>query len=488
MGILEQILSRLEKRSDDAIVIVDGNKTLTVAELKKLLTHWTRFLSSNGIADGARVGIALPKTAKTIAIIYSLLSVKACYVPIDLKNPPDRLDHIINASDISFIIGSNTKPSWCPKEIKWIDVEAISTDIQDDFIELSRKQTSAESLAVILFTSGSTGLPKGIAISHRALTNFSEWCINTFKLSSQDNVLSSSPLHFDLSFFDIFAAIAAGAKLFLLPDQVKNFPIELSRYIQQNKISMWYTVPSLLMFWLLKGKLQNFHFDYLRAILFAGEKFQKKHLLALAQQLKSTSLYNLYGPAETNVCCYWHMNPAELVNMSDIPIGISACRADLTLDSKTGELLIKSPCIATGYVSKGALIPLTNKEGWYRTGDMCSIDNKGQFIFHSRLDRMFKSYGYRIEPAEIEHVTQLYPDIQECFVLPIKDELGSYRSTLFFTESAPVKEDALKDHLKKKLPAYMIPAQIVRLKEFPRLTNGKIDSQNLLKEIITSSS
>ena len=215
-------------------------------------------------------------------------------------------------------------------------------------------------------------------------------------------------------------------------------------------------------------------------MIFAGEKFSVQHLLNLVELLPKTDFFNLYGPTESNVCCYWEVNKAGLCFGCDIPIGHPTSYVEIKLDSQ-GELLVKGATIANGYVGNNSVISLVDKDGWYHTGDKCSINEAKEYIFHGRMDRMLKCYGYRIEPGEIENIAYKFAGIKECVVIGIKDGLDNMKPALFFSvenqnnSKDEFNLDQFKEFLRSNLATYMYPTKAIQLKDLPKLSNGKID-------------
>src|SRR6266704_3083480 len=360
-------------------------------------------------------------------------------------------------------------------------------------------------LAYILFTSGSTGTPKGVMLSHLNALTFVNWGFDTFGITAQDRLSNHAPFNFDLSVFDIFVAVKAGAAISLVPEGLSVFPVQLSSFIQDQRITVWYSVPMVLSLLQLRGKLEERDLSALRLVLFAGEVFPTKHLRALMQKLPHPRYANLYGPTETNVCAYYEVEPIALEESAPIPIGkpcantalvaIDAEGRKVTEPGKEGLLYARGSIVMQGYYGRPkesaasfirSPFAAGREENLYCTGDWVTIDEKGNYLFVGRKDHMFKTLGYRVELGEIEAVIVAHSAVEEAVVLAISDdEIGNtIRAIVTLCDSRSVTSPELKRHCAEKLPLYMIPEEIEFRDSLPRTGNGKIDRQRLQQEII----
>ncbi|NOQ13626.1 MAG: AMP-binding protein, partial [Methyloprofundus sp.] len=209
------------------------------------------------------------------------------------------------------------------------------------------------------------------------------------------------------------------------------------------------------------------------------EVFPTQHLIKLSDLLADTELYNLYGPTETNVCCYWQVDRQRLISDQTIPIGNAACDTHLKIDSASGELLVNSLNNFSGYWQRGKLQPL--KTGFYPTGDKVSLNKQGEYLYSGRLDRMLKCSGYRVEPAEIEQCINQLDNIESCAVVGIKDIASGQRpAAAIVLKDATSLTDAIKP-LRQQLAPYMQPCKFIVLEALPCLSNGKTDYQAIQK-------
>ena len=359
-------------------------------------------------------------------------------------------------------------------------------------------------LAYILYTSGSTGRPKGVMLSHQNALTFVEWCAEEFQVRSEDRLSNHAPLHFDLSVFDVYNALEAGATVYLITEELALFPTSLANFIVEKGITIWYSVPSALMLLLLHARLTQEKLASLRTILFAGEVFPMKYLRQLAEMAPGAELYNLYGPTETNVCTYYKVERERLAGLEKLPIGIACANTDafavtddgrIAARGETGELCVRGPAVTYGYwadVEKTQKMCVPNRfqenfeEKMYRTGDIVTEGEDGNFYFQGRRDSMIKSRGYRIELGEIESALLSHPGVREAAVLAIPDEVvgNRLRAVVSLHVIDSHKPVDLQQHCATRVPKYMIPEFIDLCGELPKTSTGKIDRVKLKEEAV----
>ena len=463
----------------DNIAFIEGDRQLSYQQIIQRTRQLNACLAERE-DPYLRVAIALDRGIDAAIAILAVLGAGACYIPLDIKNPANRLNYIINDAAPQCIIGKGRCPDWLETPTLWLDID------QTAFVQQSTiwpAEISAESLAAILYTSGSTGTPKGVALSHRAMCNFADWASCTFKITQYDRIASLAPFHFDLSVFDLFSSLSCGAAVHFVPAGLTLSPSRLTAWLCEQRISVFYTVPSLLSFIALKGSLTSTPLPDLKTVLFAGEVFPTPQLKKLCDLLPTVNFYNLYGPTETNVCCYWPVDSDRLQTGQPIPIGYPACGAVLQIDAETGELQVLSANNLSGYWQQGELIAALSTDNYYHTGDKVSLNERGEYCYHGRLDRMLKCSGYRVEPAEIEAVLLQFPEVTSCAIIGIKDSTSGQRPAAAVVLKSGAKLEAIIKSVKQKLPAYMHPCKFIVLESLPYLTNGKTDYQTLLQQL-----
>lgn len=515
-------LSRTCKRQPDSIAVIFKDSSLSYRELDSESSHLASLLHKRGLRPGEPVGIYLDKSPEAIVAIFGILKAGACYVPLDPMAPQARLSLIIDDCKLRFLLTSHAKlkhiqstdgyertlshifitgtaPDEISNEGDRVDICFCGDQERGSHPDSSLCQTVCkDDLAYILYTSGSTGIPKGVMVSHGAACAFVDWVCETFGLESTETISSHAPLHFDLSIFDIFASIAAGAAIFLVPQGWSAFPKTIADLIEKNRITTWYSVPTVLMQLALHGELEKRDLSSLRRILFAGEVFPSKCLCKLMQLIPHAEYVNLYGPTETNVVT-WHQLRELPDPDRDIPIG-TLCRGttgyivteagEKAQPGEMGELYVNGPTLMKGYwgdEQKTRSVLIANpfdKAGQgivYKTGDLVHQDENGDLIYHGRSDTMIKSRGYRIELQEIETVISSHPDVHESVVTALpSDLLGSQIAAMVVAEKDSELEDRdLRQFCRARLPLYMVPEIIQFTTALPRTSTGKIDRQGV---------
>lgn len=461
----------------DATALIESDRQVSYQQAQVLISQISTLLISKN-DKCQRVIIYLDRGIDATIALLATLNIGACYIPLDLKNPSARLNFIIDDVDSQCIIGKGECPEWLIQSHLWVDIDQCPSTI-----EYQPRKLSPESLAAILYTSGSTGSPKGVTLSHRAIKNFSDWAATTFNINKTDQVASLAPFYFDLSTFDLFTSLSCGATIHFIPAKLTFSPSRLTAWLSGHNISVWYTVPSILSFIGLKGSLDNTPLPHLKKILFAGEVFPTHQLINLCDQLPTVDFYNLYGPTETNVCCYWKVDRNRLHHDQPIPIGHPASDATITIDPNNHELIVKSDNNLSGYWQKGQLNPTLSIDGFYHTGDKASLNEYGEYCYHGRLDRMLKCSGYRVEPAEIEQIVLQCEEVEHCAVIGIKDSTSGQRPVAIIVLIDNASLTAVVNEIRQKLPTYMQPCQYVTLTSLPYLPNGKIDYPRLQQHV-----
>jgi len=485
---LHDLLKQSVQLHSDHTALICNDKIISYKNLSELSCTLQNTLSLIGVKKGDRVAIYSEKSITFVASIFGILNCDSAYIPIDASAPIDRNKFIINDCEISALIIEKKYVEYFENEFE------IHTTFEELFILKNKNRNlkkSPEDLAYILYTSGSTGNPKGVMYSHSGAMSFVNWCNSTFKLKQSDCFSSHAPFHFDLSIFDVFVCIKKSASLVIITENVARQPMLLSKLISELKISVWYSTPTILNLILEYGKLEKSDFSNLKLILFAGEVYPLHQFLKLYNKVPRAIYYNLYGPTESNVCCFYKIsNPQSLVE--HIPIG-KVCEhysSKIIEDKTEGELLISGNALMIGYWNMDSLthqkIIFKNDKKWYKTGDIVSIDSENNYIFKGRVDRMIKRNGYRIELDEIEKTLLKQKDIISCAVISKQTEQNTSKIVSYIiTENLKLNSIIeMKSMCIKLLPIYMIPDDFIFVNSLPITSSNKIDYQKLIKQTL----
>jgi amino acid adenylation domain-containing protein len=515
--LIHQLLSRSAERYPDRVAIEDGERRMTYAELDARANQLANLLRDTGVSRGDRVGLYLDKSLEAVAGIYGILKTGAAYVPLDPRAPTRRLAYMAADCGIRVLVtGAEKSDAWRSLRAEGAPIDALvvaNADEADPGEEAVRLLTSADidarsqaspagsgiglDLAYILYTSGSTGDPKGVMLSHMNALTFVRWAVEEFGISANDRLSNHAPYHFDLTILDLYAAAAAGATLVLVPSELSLFPVLIRDFIREKRLTVWYSVPSILTMLMLRGGIEQRAFPDLRTLLFAGEVFPTKYLRQLMTLLPDTRFCNLYGPTETNVCTFYVVPPIAGDSADPIPIGraiddveVFALRDDGTRAAigETGELYVRGTTVMQGYWgdqdrTRRALVvdPLGtgSRDPAYRTGDLVVEDADRTYRLLGRRDHQIKSRGYRIELGEIESALYAHPRVQECAVVAVADEVVTNRIKAFVVSDDLSTEELLR-FCAERIPHYMLPDAIDLRDALPKTSTGKVDRQALI--------
>jgi amino acid adenylation domain-containing protein len=519
--LLTHLLRSSAERYPERTAVWARGRTLTYRQLDEESNRLALLLRERGIRRGDRVGIYFPKSVDSLVCMLGAMKCGSIYVPLDPQAPAERIQYIIGDCGMRALMSVREKlKSLDSRAIGSVEFTVLADSKTEDtghknplaWNELAGFDGSrppetpsiSTDLAYILYTSGSTGRPKGVMLSHLNALTFVSWCATQFQVRSEDRLSNHAPHHFDLSVFDIYNTLEAGATLYMIPDEVQLFPASLAPFIDKQALTIWYSVPSALVMLLQRGNLQPASMQSLRVLLFAGEVFPIKFLRLLVNQLPKTELYNLYGPTETNVCTYYRVERERLGLMDRLPIGIACGNTDVFAVTEgnriagigeEGELYVRGTTVTSGYwgdaeKTRRGVVHNSFEEHFeekcYRTGDLVKQAGDGNYDFIGRRDSMIKSRGYRIELGEIETALMSHPGVMEAAALAIPDEeIGNrIHAAVALHDSMILTVLDLQQYCAMKIPKYMIPEFIEFRKSLPKTSTGKLDRVTLAKEVL----
>jgi amino acid adenylation domain-containing protein len=498
--LLHRLLTASAERAPDAQAVRFQDETLSYGELDSHSNRLAGALAEEGVGLGDPVMLHLPKSPDAIVGLLGIMKAGACCVPVDAGTPAPRLRAILDQCRARVaIISADTRDTLASQPLECV-VDASEARSTGDPPPVA---VSEDDLAYILFTSGSTGTPKGVELSHLNVRTFVDWAVAKFSLRPEDRLSSHAPLNFDLSTFDVFGALAAGASITIVPERLSMFPSRLAELIEHERLTVWYSVPSVLTLLATHGGLERRDLGSLRLMLFAGEVFPVKYLRELMRTVPSPRYVNLYGPTETNVCTYYEV---EELPQGDAPIPIGKPCEGLrvvALDAEgrpveepgvEGVLHVGGPGVTPGYYGRpeeteAAFVEDPAGGGrLYCTGDWVTIDGDGNYLFLGRRDHMIKSGGHRIELGEVEAALYSHPGIREAVAVAVPDELLGNRLRAVVVPVGPeaLDEQEIRRHCAGRLPRYMVPAEVELRDELPRTSTQKVDRARLALESLAT--
>jgi amino acid adenylation domain-containing protein len=519
--LLQQGLAAQARARPDAVALVFKNVRVTYGALEEASNRLARVLADSGCRRGDRVALLMPKMPAAIIAMFGVLKADAIYVPLDPAGPGVRLARMLEASDCRCIlaagpVGPMLREALAAAKLEqrpligWLDGELpAEADLAPTFTVRDLDAYPATTpactngdgdIAHILFTSGSTGAPKGVMITHRSAALFIRWATAYFGTAPSDRISQHPPLHFDLSTFDIFGTLSSGAELHLMSPELNLLPPKLARFIREARLTQWFSVPSVLNLMAKFDVITQDDFPDLRRVLWCGEAIPTPTLIYWMRQLPHVRFTNLYGPTEATIASSYYTVPrCPASELESIPIG-SACDGEelLVLDGQLrpvapgdiGNLYIRGVGLSPGYwrdpdKTRSVFLPYPDgatHDRIYKTGDLARRGADGLFYFLGRSDTQIKSRGYRIELGEIEAALHSLPGLRESAVVAIQSEGFEGWQICCAYAPAPdcgVSAESLRKSLAAPLPGYMLPSRWMRYDVLPKNANGKIDRPRL---------
>ncbi|WP_225071402.1 amino acid adenylation domain-containing protein [Desulfuromonas sp. CSMB_57] len=496
--------------SEDKVACTDGRKSHTYGQLTHFSNRLAALLRQWGVGRQDRVLLFMRRTADFIPAILGVLKADAVYVPVDPKSPPERWSQIVDDCSPAVVLSdgpsANSLKSALPLHMPVIQIDTdgdISFTVngirqfQDEMGShpeiIPTYRNVPDDLAYILYTSGSTGKPKGVMISHRNIRNYIDWAVEYFGIRSVDRILGTAPFHFDMSTFDLWCPIKAGGTLCLANEGHTMFPEKLLGYMEDQKVTIWKGISSLLFYLERAGVLNADRIPDLDRVLFGGDALPARTLTRWMEVFPSKSFFNVYGPTEaTGISfCYPVQEPPD--NPGDrIPIGLP-CKGmqAVLLDQdqipvpfgEIGELCLAGPGLSRGYLNEAdrtadlffrAEINGAPLQTWYRTGDLAFQRDDGHYVFVGRGDNQVKIMGYRVELGEIEQALLGIDGVRDAVVVAV-NRGGLPELVGFIEETKTLDLGQALSKLRERIPGYMVPRRLLRIAEIPRCGRGKVD-------------
>lgn len=490
-----------------AIAIVFEDRELTFADLDQLSNQFANAFHDAGVGQGDCVGLCIERCPEAVASMLGAFKTGAVFVPLDPEYPIDRIEFMLHDADIRTVVtidrGSNpiaqrldASPTGEHQNLTWIDAGTI------EFMELSESyepgRSKGSDLAYVMYTSGSTGQPKGVEIDHQALATYCLADIEVYRLNSEDRTLQFSTLNFDIAIEEILPPLLIGSAIVIRPQGRADAANELSKIINDYGVTAIHLATAYWHEWVdLMRATKDTVPQSLRLVIATGEKVCVEHFHRWKDLCDHDVLWcNAYGPTEATVTATVYI-PDESFSQTQMPIGqpLPGYETFILDDNlrevgvnETGQLVIAGPALAQGYLNRPdltdeafAYVDLVDRGAVrvYKTGDLARKLACGNLEFAGRIDHQIKLGSYRIEPGEIETVLNRHSAVHESLVLFEQVENQKYLVAYVATGSSEVAIDELASHLSEHLPAYMVPPRYVLLSRFPKTINGKVDRHAL---------
>lgn len=491
------LLENTEKLYQNNIAIEDQNKSLTYKELvySAKVIGSVNFLSKRNQV----IPVIMDKSVVQIIAFFGIAYSGNTFVPIDEKMPIARIKLILDVLETDILITDKSHVELLNKSFPNYKInlveELLEREVNEGILRKVRKEILDTDPLYILFTSGSTGVPKGVVCCHRSVMNYSEWVVRTFDFNDKTIIGNQTPFYFSMSVLDIYSTIRCGGKICIIPTELFSLPMKLIDFLNKKKINTIYWVPSALCMISKFKVLEKAELYYLKKVLFAGEVMPTKQLNYWRKYKPDLLYVNLFGPTEITDIGIYYIVDRELADNESVPIGKCCDNVGvIILDDNmnevnkgdVGELYFKGTYLAMGYFNDWEKTNSTfiqnplNKyypEVIYKSGDLVKINGKGEIEYVSRKDFQIKHMGYRIELGEIENSVNSVEGVNRvcCFLDEEKDKIVA-------VYEGYVDKKIIIKNIKEQLPKYMIPNIYKLVLELPLNANGKID-RKLVREI-----
>jgi amino acid adenylation domain-containing protein len=512
---LQDLVTRQAEQHPARTAVVLRDESLSYGELEHRASRLARVLARAGVRAGDRVCLLVPKAFEAIWAMLGVLRANALYVPLDPASPAPRLARMVAACDDRWILAAPgvertlaalmAEPVVAERAaVGWLGLSPpeevpcafTAADVAHAEASPPPRAPVPDDAAHLLFTSGSTGQPKGVVVTHPAVLAFLAWAVGYFGIGPDDRVSQHPPLQFDLSTFDIYAALGVGAELHLVPPELNLLPHKVAGLIREHALTQWFSVPAMLNLLAKADAAGGGDFPSLRRVLWCGEVLPTPTLQYWMRRVPHARFTNLYGPTETTIASSYYTVPACPEDpRAPIPIG-RACAGEelLVLDhdlrpvppGDTGELYVAGVGLSPGYwrdpdKTAAAFVSWPRDGGvvrLYRTGDLARVGEDGAVYFLGRADTQIKTRGYRVELGEVEAALASLAELRESAAIAV--DTGGFEGVVIGCAYAPAADHAptpaqLRTALARLLPPYMLPALWLELPALPRNPNGKVD-------------
>lgn len=496
-----KFLEDAAKASPTKCAVIDEHGSCTFAELRDLSRRAASAMRSRGLAPGQGVVIAAEKGLKTLAVMLGALYAGSFYAPVDPDAPSSRIKTICATLGTPLVVANDDicsalAEAFCDcSVIPLTQMFSEPTSLTDS---LTNRPTIDADPAYVMFTSGSTGSPKGVVVSHRAAVGFIKSFVDTFGICEEDVIANQAPFDFDVSVKDIYGSLASRATLVIVPRRLFLAPSTLVDYLHENRVSIMIWAVAALCLMTTFHALDGHNLPSVRMILFSGEVMPPDHLKEWMERLPTATFVNLYGPTEVTCNCLFHILDRSRDYSEGVPLGttfpnrevalLDACGTVVTEAGEIGELVVRGSYLASGYVGASPKDDRAfSAKPWrglcggraYRTGDLAKLSATGDLVYCGRVDNQIKHMGHRIELEEIEAAFESLAKVRRCRCVYHAERK---RIIAFFEGDATDRE--IRQFMQEHLQPAMRPGRFVHVRNMPITKNGKVDRKALLKGAI----
>jgi amino acid adenylation domain-containing protein len=505
INILEYLEKGPLRKCRDKVAVIDHDCRLTFGQIEQFAKNCAALILQRTSARRQPVPVFLPKSAGNIVADLGILYSGNAYANLDIKSPPQRLKGMLDNLAPGTIITSaaHTAPlralGIAEEKLVFVEQAMVPETLYDNAVLLQRLEAIIDTDPYcIIHTSGSTGIPKGVALNHRSTIDFADWAFERLGLDGGEVMGSLAPIYFDAYTLEFCMILAKGATWVVIPEQHAMFPVKLVEFLATHPINFIFWVPTIMVNIANQDLLAKVELDRIRKVFFIGEVFPTKHLNYWRRHLPGAMFVNLYGPIEITVACTYYIVDREFADDEKLPVGFPMRNTDILILNdqnqpaavdEPGEICVRGSSLALGYynnaerTAKGFVQNPTNPhfpELIYRTGDSGFWNRRGEIMFLGRKDFQIKHLGYRIELGEIEHALLQVDGIRNCCVVYNQNKR---EITSFYESDKELTPAFIRERLLIALPKYMLPTVFNWMELMPRNPNGKIDRAKLVASV-----